>query len=751
MNYDIIEHVKGTSLYVDDLKVPAGTLHAAVITSPSARGKIIASNFTDLEKQNGVIRIITSQDIPGENQIGNIIPDEVLLAVTHVDFIGMPVALVIADTAETAWRAAAEARITIREDEPVTDPRQAYAAGDIIGTERVFSCGNCASAWKQCSHIIGGTVESGGQEHFYLETQAALAVPQETGKLRVFSSTQSPTSVQKVIARVLDWGMHRIEVDVLRLGGAFGGKEDQATPWAVMASLAAVLCGRPVKLVLPRKHDMVMTGKRHPYTSDYKIGFDSDGKILAYEVMFYQNSGAAADLSTAILERTLFHTTGCYYIPNVSARAACCRTNLPPFTAFRGFGGPQAMFVIESALFKASRSIGIEYYELQKRNLLSEGNSFPYGQKAEHCRAGACLDTAEKKYRFASIFDSVGKYNSKNTVHKKGFSVMPVCFGISFTNTMLNQGYSLLHVYQDGTVGISTGAVEMGQGVNRKIQLIAAAVFNIDPGLVRIESTNTSRVANTSATAASCGTDLNGKATEQAAEAVKGHLRAYCARGGMADPFTGNGKLINELVWKEIVGGAYAARVTLSAHSHYATPEIYFDPVTEKGHPFAYHAYGIAGIETSLNTLNGEYSVDKVMIVHDLGRSIDAAVDVGQVEGGLVQGIGWMTVEEFAFNVQGRILSNNCSNYKVPDISSTPGSIEISFLENAGNEKAVFGSKAVGEPPFMYGIAAYFSLLTACLSRKEKAEFYNSPITPEKIITHMYAEEKMYEQQRPDT
>ncbi len=737
MNSDIAEHVKGSSVYIDDMKEPAGTLHAAVIKSPSAKGKIRKTDFTHVLSSAGVKRIITAEDIPGENQIGNIVPDEPLLAEKEVHFIGMPIALVIADSHKHALAAAEKALVIVDEEKPVLDPREAYKKGSLIVPERTFSMGDPDKAFAECRFIVEGTASTGAQEHFYLETQAALAVPSESRNIKVFSSTQSPTSVQKVIARVLDLGMNQIEVDTLRLGGAFGGKEDQATPWAVLASLAAVKCKAPVKLVLPRKDDMVLTGKRHPYTSDYKLGIDENGRILAYKVFFYQNAGVFADLSPAILERTLFHVTASYFIPNVEAHAASCRTNLVPFTAFRGFGGPQAMFVIESALHRMSQVSGIPYHKLQKINLLKEGDIFPYGQKTEECHARKCFDRAWKLYGFDSCIKEVKDFNDSNRMIKKGFSLMPVCFGISFTNTMLNQAYALVHLYQDGTVGVSTGAVEMGQGVNRKIQIITAQTLNVSDKLVKIESTNTTRAANTSATAASCGSDLNGKAAEKAALVLKERLKAFC-KDKMADCPLDSKDAVPDVLWAELVLNAYFDRISLSAQAHYATPDIWFDTEKEKGKPFAYHAYGTAGIMSTVNCLSGEYTIDKVMIVHDLGNSIDPAVDAGQIEGGLVQGMGWLTMEEFMVSENGSIITDNCSRYKVPDTMTSPDDVQIEILSDVPNSKAVFGSKAVGEPPFMYGIGAYFSILSAVQAFSPQTGIYDAPITPEKIVTGIY-------------
>jgi xanthine dehydrogenase large subunit len=591
-------------------------------------------------------------------------------------------------------------------------------------------------------------VDSGGQEHFYMEPQGALTLPTEGDGIKIMSSTQSPTGVQRIAAIALALPMHRVEVDVARLGGAFGGKEDQATPWAVLAAMAAFILKKPVKLILDRREDMLATGKRHPYSSDYKIGLDEQGKILAYEATLFQNAGAAADLSTAILERSLLHAANSYYIPNVKVTAVSCRTNLPPFTAFRGFGAPQAMFVIEAAIRKAAESSGKNPSEIQEKNLLQEHDTFPYGMRVENCRAGRCFAEADKRYGFAAIFSEVEKFNAAHTAVKKGAALMPVCFGISFTNSILNQAGALVHVYTDGSVGVSTGAVEMGQGVNMKILQIAAHTFSIDSGRVKVETTNTSRVANTSPTAASSGADMNGKAAQIACLSILDRLKKVAA-AQLGQAGAGDIEIKNERVycrgketgitWPELISKAYISRTNLSAQGYYATPGIYFDRDKEKGKPFAYHVFGTAVTEVTLDCVRGTYEIDSVRIVHDAGRSLDFLIDKGQVEGALLQGIGWLTIEELLFTEEGRLLSNSAGTYKFPDIKFTPKEVEVHFLENADNPYAVLKSKAVGEPPFMYGIGTYFAIMAAAKAFRPGKEFpIHAPLTPEKVLGFLY-------------
>ncbi|HUR65618.1 MAG TPA: molybdopterin cofactor-binding domain-containing protein, partial [Chitinophagaceae bacterium] len=471
-NIDSYTHLRGESIYLDDIPLVNGTLYAAVFDSPIAHGKIRSLNTDEALGMPGVVRIFTAADIPGENQIGGIVPDEELLATTHVHFCGMPVALVIAESEEAARAAVKRIKVGIDPLPIITDPREAKEKGELIIPPRTFQLGDTVNAWKDCEYVVEGNTETNGQEHLYIETQGAYAVPQENGALRIYSSTQGPTAVQRTAARVLDLPMHKIEVDTTRLGGGFGGKEDQATTWGVMCALAAYHLNVPVKYCLHRMEDMRMTGKRHPYASDFKIGLSKDLKILAYEATFYQNAGAAADLSPAVMERTLFHCTNSYFVPNVKATAYSCRTHLPPNTAFRGFGGPQGMFVIEAAIAKAAAQLKIPASEIQAKNLLKTGDEFPYGQIAES-EANECWSKTDEIYNISQLQKEVGEFNAANKLYKKGIALMPICFGISFTKTMMNQARSLVHVYTDGSVGISTGAVEMGQGVNTKILQVA--------------------------------------------------------------------------------------------------------------------------------------------------------------------------------------------------------------------------------------------------------------------------------------
>lgn len=746
---DAYTHVRGESLYLDDLPLVQGTLFAYVFGSPVAHGRIRSLELGKAMNTPGVVRIFTAADIPGENQLGGIVPDEPLLADGTVDFWGAPIALVVAETEEIARAAAAKIQVDVEKLPVVTDPREAQALGHLIVPPRTFRLGDAEAAFAACDHVFEGRADSGGQEHLYLETQGAYAQPQENGHLRIFSSTQGPTAVQRAVARVLGVPMHRIEVDVLRLGGGFGGKEDQANTWAAMVALAAYHLRRPVKYVLHRMEDLRMTGKRHPYSSDFRIGLTKKLKIKAYEVTFFQNAGATADLSPAVMERTLFHANNTYFIPNLTATAYSCRTNLPSNTAFRGFGGPQAMFVLEAAIAQAAERLGVPAADIQRANLLREGDEFHYGQRAEGCEAEACWTDAAERYDLTRLQRETERFNRQNRLLKRGLAAMPICFGISFTKKWMNQARALVHIYTDGSVGVSTGAVEMGQGVNTKLIQVAARCLGVQPERVKIETTNTTRIANTSPSAASATSDLNGKALQLACDALAERLTEV-ARLKLG--FSKNQKIElrdeqvwvdgmpTDLGWKALIWEAYTQRVNLSEHAHYATPDIHFDPATEKGRPFAYHVYGTAFVGVTVDCLRGTYTVDFVKATHDFGQSMNTAVDRGQAEGAIVQGIGWMTMEDLQYNADGRLLSNALSTYKIPDVYAAPRELDVHFLQTPGTNYAIFHSKAVGEPPLMYGIGAYFALRHALRAFNPAADLpFAAPMTPEKVLVGLYS------------
>ncbi|PHR71919.1 MAG: xanthine dehydrogenase [Lutibacter sp.] len=746
-NIDSYTHVRGESLFVDDMILRQDALFGLVFDSPKAHGKILSVDYSNAEAVEGVIKIFTYRDIVGENQIGGIIPDEPLWAEDEVHFCGQPIAFIVAESDAIAKKARVLIEIEIEELQVITTAKEAKEKGSFINAPRSFNLGDSQKSFASCDYVFEGEIFSNGQEHLYLETQGCYVEPKENGNIKITSSTQGPTQVQKTAAKVLGIPMHKIEVDVIRLGGGFGGKEDQATPWAVMAAVAVQHLNRPVKFMLNRHDDLRMTGKRHPYESTFKIGLTKDLKIKAFEVEFLQNSGAAADLSPAIAERTLFHATNSYFVPNVKTTVYSCKTNLPPNTAFRGFGGPQGMFVIESAIAKAADELNIDKKEIQEANLLEENDEFSYGQIATEVQAKKSWFDAKEKFELEKLEKDIVDFNTDNQLFKKGISLMPIAFGISFTNTPMNHARALIHIYQDGSVGVSTGAVEMGQSVNTKMLQIASEVLGISSEKVKLESTNTTRVANTSPSAASSTADLNGKAVEMACNSLLERLIKVASNITASKDksitfkddcvFTGDKK--SNITWNEVIAEAMLQRIALTENAHYATPIIHFDKSKEKGHPFAYHVYGTAITTVTVDCLRGVYEVDAVKIVHDFGKSMNIGIDIGQVEGALAQGIGWMTLEEIAYNKDGRLLSNALSTYKIPDVFSAAKIVEVLPLETDGHELAIKKSKAVGEPPLMYGIGSYFAIQNAVKAfNKNYKPTYHSPFTPEKVLMGLY-------------
>lgn len=733
--------VRGEARFTGDLPLPAGSLHAMAAVSPQAHARFGRIETAAALAEPGVVAVLTAADIPGINDIGNLFRGEPLLATDEVHCVGQPYALVVAETADAAWRGARRVSADWQALPAIFEPRAAYAAGAVLQPPRTFALGDVDGAWGRCATVVGGQVELGSAEHLYLETQCALAIPRDDGGLKIHAATQSPSGVQKAVATMAGLAMHRVEVEVERLGGGFGGKEEQATPWACLAALAAIRLRRPVRLRLDRTDDMRLTGKRHPYAADYRLGLDAAGNFVAYEAMFYQDAGCSADLSSAVLERSLFHATNAYRLPNVRVTAASCRTNLPSNTAFRGFGAPQAIFVIESAIRAAARQLGVTPESLQARNLLAEGDTFPYGMVARNCRARRCWDELARRFDPAGRQQRIAEWNAGHGRQRKGMALLPVCFGIAFTATPLNQAEALLHVYIDGSVSVTTGAVEMGQGVYRKIRRVVATTLGLPEARVHVESTTTRAVANVSPTAASTGADLNGEAARQAALRIRHGLGALAAEllGGSADDAVFADARVStagnrSIDWQTLVATAYSRRIALSALAHFATPGLAFDSERNRGQPFAYHVHGAAMLEGTVDVLRGTGRIDRVSLVHDVGASLDAATDRGQIEGAVVQGIGWMTTEEIRHDANGRLLTDGLACYKIPDLYDAP-EIDIVFLDDAADGSGLLGSKAVGEPPLVYGLGAYFALQAAIASwQPAAAGVFAPPLTAERIF-----------------
>jgi xanthine dehydrogenase large subunit len=745
-NEDMAMHVRGTSQFVDDLPTPAGCLHVTLFGSPVAHGRIRAVDTTRAAAAPGVVAIFTHADVPGLNQVGHIFKDQPLLAVDEVHYIGQPIALVVAETRRAAQRAVRLIDTDVETLEAVLDPREAAARGLIHGQRRVLLRGDPDAAFARCAHVVQGRMESGPQEHFYFETQGALALPGEHGTIKVHASAQAPGAFHHHLAEVLGIPMHQVELDIRRLGGGFGGKESTAV-WIVAPALAAFLLRRPVKLILDRNEDIATTGKRHAYAYDYRLGLDAEGNILAFEVTLYQHAGACADISPAVLGRSLLHASGAYRIPDIRITALSCRTNLPPNNAFRGFGVPQGTFAIEAALTHAAEVMGVEATALRRRNLLQDGDTLPYGVRLEAPNALRCWEHLDAQVSFARRLEAVEAYNRTHADTRRGLAVLPVCFGISFAQTALNQASALVNVYVDGSVSVSTGAVEMGQGVNTKLRVIAARTLGIDPARIRVDTTNTSRIPNASPTSASTGADLNGMATLTACQEILARLRTFAARHlGCADPdavtirddgiFVGEAR--QDLTWEKLVAAAQWARIDLSQHAFYATPDLHYDVEQERGRPFAYYSHGTSLTEVLLDCVRGTYVIESFDVVQDVGESLSLEVDRGQVEGAVVQGMGWATLEQLRYAADGRMLTG-ANAYKLPDVKFVPPHLGVTFLPDSHNPFAVFSSKAIGEPPFVHGLGAYFALVHALRSVRRDRPLPSLPLTPEKVFLYLHA------------
>ena len=741
-------HVRGESQYVDDVPPSPGMLHAAVAGSPKAHGIIIKLDTAAASAAPGVVAVLTAADIPGVNRFGPIIEDEELLVEREVCFVGHPIALVVARTAHQARQARELVEVEIDELPVVVDPRQAFANGDLIHPPRTMAAGDVAGAWSDCDVVVDGRCEIGGQEHLYLETQRARAVPGEDGAMQVFSSTQGPAAVQHVVSAVLGRPMHKVEVDVKRLGGGFGGKEDQATHWAAMAALAAAHLDAPVELVLNRLDDIRMTGKRHPYSADFRIGLTADGRILAYQATFYQNSGAFADLSPPVLARTLFHATNAYFIPNVRVTAAPCRTNLQPHTAFRGFGGPQGMYVIEAAINKAADAMGIEASAIQRANLLRDGDVFHYGQVVERSRAERTWDELESAFDVDGIRRRVDELQPRQL---RGQERLRPDAGL------------LRHlVHQDPP----QPGQRPGPRLRRRQRERDHRRHRDGPGHQQQRRVRGGAHLRDLAAAGTGREHQHHQGRQHVAERRQRHHRPEWQRGdhrrraildgmrevaareiGSADPAAVTvadeqvrvGGEPADMSWTDLVGLTYRARRRLSAHGYYTTPGLHYDEEREHGHPFAYHVYGTAVFEVTVDCLRGTYAVDQVKIVHDLGRTINPTVDRGQVEGGLAQGMGWMTMEDLQWDAEGRCLSHALSTYKAPDVYFMPDDMAVKFLEPEDNPYGPLGAKAVGEPPLMYGIGVFFALRNAMKAFRPDADLtLDAPMTPERVLLDLH-------------
>lgn len=741
------KHVAGEALYIDDIAEPAGLVHAYLGLAEIAHGALVALDLAAVRAAPGVLAVLTAKDIPGANDISSTHRhDEPVFATDRILYHGQPLFAVVAETRDQARRAAALAKASYEEDRPLLDVAAARAAGAALVTEPLkLERGDVATALAASPRRLKGAIEIGGQDHFYLEGQIALAVPGEDEDMLVLSSTQHPSEVQHMVAQVLGIGSHAVTIEVRRMGGGFGGKETQANLFACVAALAARRLNRPVKLRPDRDDDMVITGKRHDFVVDYEIGFDDQGQILAVDAVYAARCGWNADLSGPVTDRALFHMDNCYFYPAVRGRSLPLKTHTVSNTAFRGFGGPQGMVGAERFIEEVAYATGLDPLEVRKRNLYGAAGRdiTPYHQPVEDNIAAAVIAELERRCAYRARQAAIREANRQSPVIKRGIALTPVKFGISFTATWYNQAGALVHVYRDGTVALNHGGTEMGQGLYVKVAQVVAQAFGIGLDQVKITATTTGKVPNTSATAASSGSDLNGMAALDACATIKARLAGFAARRWQVRPeevafLPGRVRIgPREIGFSELVEAAYMARTQLSATGFYATPKIHWDRQAGCGHPFYYFAYGAAASEVAIDTLTGEYKIERVDILHDCGHSLNPAIDRGQIEGGFVQGMGWLTTEELWWDEKGRLMTHAPSTYKIPVASDRPRIFNVDLLENAPNrEPTIHRSKAVGEPPLMLAISVLHALsdAVASLSDYRVCPRLDAPATPERVL-----------------
>jgi xanthine dehydrogenase large subunit len=739
------KHVSGSALYIDDLPEPAGLLHAAVGLSSDAHAEVGRLDLNRVHAAPGVVAVLTAADIPGVNDVGPVFPGDPLLADKLVEYAGQALFLVAATTVEQARRAARLAEVEYRPLAPILTIEEGLAQKSFVLPEHRMQQGEPAEVLASAPHRRSGRLLIGGQDHFYLEGQIALAIPEEDGDLLVHSSTQHPTEVQHLVAKLLKRPYNAVTVEVRRMGGGFGGKESQASAIACMAALLAHRTGRPVKLRLDRDDDMVLTGKRHDFLIDYDVGFDDDGRILGIAFEQAARCGFSPDLSAAIADRAMFHADNGYYLPTVSIRSHRVKTHTVSNTASRGFGGPQGMMGIEKVIDVIARALDLDPLEVRKRNLYGKGerNLTPYHMKVEDNVLPELIEDLEKSSDYHERRKVVAAFNAQSPVLKRGLALTPVKFGISFTVTHLNQAGALLHVYSDGSVQINHGGTEMGQGLMIKVAQIVAEELQIDLDQVKITATTTGKVPNTSPTAASAATDLNGAAAQAAAQTIKHRLIEFAAthfgvaHGAIA--FGPNLVTVGERTMRfaELVKLAYMNRVQLSATGFRRTPKVHYNRERARGRPFYYFAYGAAVSEVVVDTLTGEYKILRADLLHDVGRSINPAIDLGQIEGGFIQGVGWLTTEELCWDRAGRLTTHAPSTYKIPTASDVPADFRVRIWERGHNrELAVHRSKAVGEPPLMLGISVFHAIsdAIASLAGGHESPSLDAPATPERVL-----------------
>ena len=738
-------HVTGRARYLDDIPCPANTLHLAFGLSTEASAGITALDLDAVRASPGVVAVLTAADLPFANDASPAPLPEPVLAEGEVHFVGQPIFLVAATSHRAARIAARKGRVSYAPRAPILTLDQALAAGSRFeGGPVIWSRGDVESALAGAAHSVEGEIEIGGQEHFYLEGQAAMALPGERGMV-IHISSQHPTEVQHKVAHALGCAMHDVRVEMRRMGGGFGGKESQGNHLAIACAVAARATGRPCKMRYDRDDDMVITGKRHDFRIRYRIGADAEGRILGADFLQLARCGWSPDLSLPVCDRAMLHADSSYFVPALRIESHRLRTNTQSNTAYRGFGGPQGMLGMERAIEHLAFAMGIEPAELRRRNYYEAPpaqakQETHYGQEVEDCILQALTAELQKSSNYAARKAGIAEWNSKNRTLKRGIALSPVKFGISFTLTHLNQAGALVQVYSDGSALLNHGGTEMGQGLHRKVCQVAASVFGIDVDQVRITATDTSKVPNTSATAASSGADLNGMAVKAACEAVRARLAEFiAAREGCAPEdvhFTDGTVQAGGKHWRfaEIAEAAYQSRISLSSTGFYATPKISWDRIAGRGRPFYYFAYGAAVTEVVIDTLTGENRILRTDILHDAGQSLNPALDIGQIEGAYVQGAGWLTTEELVWDGKGRLMTHAPSTYKIPACSDRPRIFNVALWDEPNREETIFRSKAVGEPPFMLGISALHALSEACAACGPHWPDLQAPATAEAVL-----------------
>ncbi|WP_313166026.1 xanthine dehydrogenase molybdopterin binding subunit [Massilia oculi] len=737
-------HVRGQATYTDDIAELAGTLHAALGLSARAHARVKGIDVAPVRASRGVVAVLTARDIPGLNDCGPIVHDDPILADGLVQYVGQPIFIVVADSHDNARRAARLAVVDYDDLPAILTPQAARAVASYVLPPMLLARGHAAQAFSRAPHVVKGELHVGGQEQFYLEGQVAYAIPGEDRGMQVYCSTQHPSEMQHVVAHALGLHSHHVTVECRRMGGGFGGKESQSALWAAAASIAAVRTGRPVKLRADRDDDMLVTGKRHCFHYEYEVGYDDEGRILAAKVDMVTRAGYSADLSGPVATRAVCHFDNAYYLSDVEIRAACGKTNTQSNTAFRGFGGPQGAIAIEYVIDEIARNLGRDALDIRRLNLYgkTERNVTPFGQEIVDNVLPELLAELEADSDYRARRAAIGEYNRASPVLKKGLALTPLKFGIAFNVTHLNQAGALVHVYVDGSILVNHGGTEMGQGINTKVMQVVAHELGVELERVRATATNTSKVANTSATAASTGADLNGKAAQDAARKIRARLADFAAAqyGGLASEvrFAAGTVFVAGLAlpFGELVAKAYLARVQLWSDGFYATPGLHWDAKTMTGRPFSYFAYGAAVSEVVVDTLTGEWKLLRVDALYDAGRSLNPAIDIGQVEGAFIQGMGWLTTEELWWNPAGKLMTHAPSTYKIPAVSDCPEDFRVRLFDNANVEDSIHRSKAVGEPPLLLPFSVFFAIRDAISSVGDHKinPPLNAPATSEEIL-----------------